>query len=233
MSRGAQPAFRSSSARPTNCADGAARAREDGRNVNFSTQVQAYLQQSGGVAPSDGLYVIALGGNDVRDALVAFAQGRHGAAVMEAALTSIADNIVTLYGAGARTFIVWNAPDIGRTPALAMAGPIAAQFGTQLAQLYNASLASMLDQISDLPGIEIVAFDAFGLITAIVTNPAAYGMTVRHISLCRAVRAALCLPEPRRVPVLGRDSPNEGDAYHHCARDRGIAAVTRPYRFPG
>ena len=42
---------------------GAARAREDGKNMNLPAQVDAFLQQHGGVAAPDGLYVIEMGGN--------------------------------------------------------------------------------------------------------------------------------------------------------------------------
>ena len=39
-------------------------------------------------------------------------------AVLEEANVSIANAIVTLYGAGAREFLVWRAPDVGLTPAI-------------------------------------------------------------------------------------------------------------------
>ena len=37
--------------------------------VNLSDQVQAFLGDYGGDAPSDGLYVMEVGGNDIRDAI--------------------------------------------------------------------------------------------------------------------------------------------------------------------
>jgi phospholipase/lecithinase/hemolysin len=173
-----RPAFLGANTGATNFAVGGARAREVGTGVNLPAQVQAFLQQTGGVAPSDALYVIALGANDVRDALIAFSQGQDGGAILQAALASIAGNITALHGAGARTYLVWNAPDLGLTPALRMAGPAAAQLGTLLTMEYNAGLATVLAQLSvALPGIQIVPFDAFGLINDIVANPSLYGMT--------------------------------------------------------
>ena len=69
-----RPAFQSASD-ATNFAVAGARARDDGSNVNLPAQVDAFLQQSGGVAPADALYVIEMGGNDIRDALVAYLVG--------------------------------------------------------------------------------------------------------------------------------------------------------------
>ena len=113
-----RPAYQSSGA-GTNYAVGAARAYEDGLNVNLSAQVDAFLGDVGGVAPSDALYTIEMGGNDIRDALVAYPTG-HGA-ILQAANISIFNNIVRLYAAGARTFIVWRAPNVGLTPAIRQA----------------------------------------------------------------------------------------------------------------
>jgi outer membrane lipase/esterase len=168
-----RPAFQGSNAGATNFAVGGARAREDGFNVNLPTQVQAFLQQTGGAAPSDALYVVAIGGNDIVDALFA---GPNWEGVLDAAVASIAGSITALHAAGARTFLVWNAPDAGRTPAALMAD--VAPFATFLSLTFNVKLAVALGQLSlALPGIQIVPFDAFGLINGIVTNPSAYGMT--------------------------------------------------------
>ena len=81
-----RPAYQSAG-NGTNYAVGGARAWEDGLNVNLSAQVDAFLGDVGGVAPSDALYTIEMGGNDIRDALVAYPTG-HGA-ILQAANISI------------------------------------------------------------------------------------------------------------------------------------------------
>ena len=178
VSGSAGPAFRSPGAVARNFAVGGARAREDGINVNLPAQVAAFLEQSGGVASPTALYVIAIGGSDVRDAVVAYSRGQNGGLILGAALASIAQSITTLSAAGARTFLVWNAPNIGLTPAIRMAGPQAAQLATAVSGAYNAQLMPMLGQIgASLPSIAIVPFDAFGLLTNIVATPGAYGMS--------------------------------------------------------
>ena len=178
VSGSARPAYQSSGSVARNFAVGGARAREDGSNVNLPTQVAAYLEQSGGVASPGALYVIAIGSNDVRDALVAYSRGQDGGAILAAALGSIAQTITSLSAAGARTFLVWNVPNIGLTPALRMAGPAASQFATNLSLAFNTQLMAILGQLAaGLPSTRIVSFDAFGLLTSIVANPGAYGMS--------------------------------------------------------
>ncbi|MGI8672992.1 MAG: SGNH/GDSL hydrolase family protein [Luteitalea sp.] len=174
-----RPAFRGSSAVATNYAVGAARAYDDGRNVNLSAQVDAFLAASGGVASPAALYVIEMGGNDVRDALVAYPNGGH-MAVIQQALTSIAANIGRLYGAGARDFLVWSAPNPALTPAIRYLDTIApgtAQLATGLTLAFNGNLASIVAQWSAAPGIRMARLDAFALLNEIVADGNRFSLT--------------------------------------------------------
>jgi phospholipase/lecithinase/hemolysin len=178
VSGSARPAFQASGSVARNFAVGGARAREDGVNVNLPAQVAAYLEQTGGVASPGALYVIAIGSNDVRDALVAYSRREDGGVILAAALGSIAQTITSLSGAGARTFLVWNVPNIGLTPALRMAGPAASQPATMISLAFNTQLTRILGLIAPgLPSVRIMPFDAFGLLTSIVADPGAYGMS--------------------------------------------------------
>ena len=174
-----RPAYRSSADNATNYAVGAARSYEDGLNVNLSAQVEAFLQQFGNVAPADGLYAIEMGGNDIRDALQAYPTG--SGAILQAANTSIENNIGALYAAGARNFIVWRAPNVGLTPAirtLDRVRPGTAQVATGLTQAFNAGLDGVVAKaLMTLPGIRIVRLDAFGLLNDLVADPDAFGLT--------------------------------------------------------
>jgi phospholipase/lecithinase/hemolysin len=175
-----RPAFGSSSEWATNYAVGAARAYNDGRNLNLPDQVSAFLQDFGGVAPSGALYVFEMGVNDVRDALVAFSQGQNGLAIIQAAVLSIAQQIGTLHAAGARNILVWSTPDPGSTPAILTLDstmPGVAAFARQLAQIFNAALSGALVPLAALPGIHIARLAAFALITAIVATPSGFGLT--------------------------------------------------------
>ena len=175
-----KPAFQSASSGAANYAVGGARASEDGINVNLPQQVNAFLIDAGGTAPSDRLYVIEMGSNDIRDALVTFAGGGNGAPILQRAVTSIAQNIQTLYAAGARTFLVWRPPNVGLTPAIRTldhARPGAAQLAAAITQNFNAGLDGAVAQLSALPGITIVRLDAFRLLNDLTADPTAFGLT--------------------------------------------------------
>ena len=162
--------------RASNYAVGGATAADIGASqFSLSVQVNLFLSDVGGRAPADALYVVEIGGNDIRAALVA------GPGVINLALTSVAQNIQKLYGAGARHFLVWSAPDIGRTPALqrlnTFVAPGIAAGATALSAGYNLNLQGVLQGLgAALPGITIVPFDAFGLLADVQGNPGKFGL---------------------------------------------------------
>ena len=161
--------------RASNYAVGGATAADIGASqFPLGRQVDLFLSDVGGRAPADALYVVEIGGNDVRAALVA------GPGVLNLALTSVAQNIQKLYGAGARHFLVWSAPDVGRTPALqrlnTFVAPGIAAGATTLSGLYNQGLTGVLQSLGALPGITIVPFDAFGLLADVQANPRRFGL---------------------------------------------------------
>ena len=194
----ARPAFAERGA-ATNYAVGAARACDDGVNLNLTAQVDAFLQDVGGVAPVDALYVVEFGGNDIRDALVAFPNG-HGP-ILQCAIQTIAGNIGKLYAAGARTILVWRAPDVGLTPAIRTLDrltPGAGSLATGLTVAFNSGLDGAVAQLSLLPGISIVRLDAFRLLHDLVANGEALGLT--------NVTAACVAPS---VPPFTCQNPDE------------------------
>jgi phospholipase/lecithinase/hemolysin len=170
LSRSVQPAFLDPNA--SNYAVGAARAYEDGVNVNLTRQVDTFLERSRTVASVQELYVIEMGGNDIRDAFSVYASGGDGGPILAQAIASIAANIQRLYAAGARDFLVWAAPDISLTPAIRSLPPVAQSLAATLTQVFNVNLAATLAQLSaGLPGSNFARLDAYGLLHAIVASP--------------------------------------------------------------
>ncbi len=181
LARDTCAAYQSSSTQATNYAVGAARARENTQDVSLSAEVNTFLQAFDGKAPSDGLYVIEIGSNDVRDAFAEYAAGRNGGPILQAALAAIDNNVDALYAAGARRFLVWNVPDIGLTPALRTLDnmvPGAAALGTFVTSGFNSDLSLLLASLAQLPGIDIKKFDVFGMVHDIVADPPAFGLSV-------------------------------------------------------
>ena len=216
-----RPAYASSSPGATNYAVGAARAYDDGQNVNLSDQVQAFLSDFGGQAPADALYVIEMGGNDIRDALVAYQTGGAPAAqmVLQKALASIAGNIQLLYQAGARKFLVWLPPNVGLTPAIQMlnqVSPGAAQLAAILSQGFVAGLTGVLTQLSALPDINLIPFDAYALLNGIVASPASYGLT--------DVRTACIIPDAEPFSCQAADDYLFWDGIHPTRAGHEIVA---------
>jgi phospholipase/lecithinase/hemolysin len=145
-----QPALASEGVMAANFAVGSARAWEDGINVNLADQVDAYLQRTGGVADPDALYVIEMGGGDLRDAVAVLAGGGSPGPVLTDALLSIAQQTGLLYSRGARRFLVWNAPDISLTPAIRRLDaqvPGAAFAAAALTVLFNQGLDLVIGEL--------------------------------------------------------------------------------------
>jgi len=167
----------------SNYAVGGARANPVGQ-LHLSEQVGLFLIDVGGGAPSNALYVVEFGGNDIRDAVVAaLLSGGNplaGLPVVEAAAQSVKQNIATLHSLGARKFLVWNAPDLGGTPALqrldALAVPGIAALGNFLSQAYNAALSDRLQELQGLPDIDIVPFNVFEHLQTIQQHPRRFGL---------------------------------------------------------
>ena len=187
----AQPAYRSQSRVASNYAVGAARACDtlNADTLDLAEEVEQFLEDVGGRAPSGALYAIEIGVNDVRDAILpALAVLQAGGTLQQAiqaaspkllcAQLAIQTQIATLYQAGARNFLVWTVPDPGLSPAIRALGPGPMQVARTLALTFNTQmLLPTLQGLQQLPGIHIGILDAFTLLHQIDAAPAQFGMT--------------------------------------------------------
>jgi outer membrane lipase/esterase len=161
-----------------NFAFGGARTSLDGPfPPSLKTQASTFLALSGGVASGSALYVVAGGGNDARDTLEAVAANMPNAAsiIGSAALQYAADTewiVHTLRAAGAQSIVVWNTPNLGLVPAVTAGGAGASFLGSLVASSMNAALSAAM---ADETGVTI--FDDYGLLTAAVANPGAFGLS--------------------------------------------------------
>jgi phospholipase/lecithinase/hemolysin len=186
----------------TNYAVGGARARPGASPTPYdlTAEVSLFLTDFGGHACSNATYVFWIGGDDLRDALEALPRsGQTGAAlIIDQAINSIANNIVALWSAGARNFLILDAPDISNAPAVRAAGPAAVGAGAQLSAGFNLGLGKAIGSLQTLPQIQIMRFDDNALVDAIIATPTAFGLTdVRDTCLTFGVVAnAICqIPE--------------------------------------
>jgi len=201
----AGPAYRNRG-KAANYAYGGARAgtpvvlapcTEPTSNQNLRDQVAMFLNDVNNTANADALFALFIGGNDVADAVRVLACDSSGATsgfIIADALTSVSENISALYDAGARTFLIGNAPDMGLIPAFnPPLNPIleASAAGTCFSLLYNLGTLSnsfvaaqcgfpmgipgLVDVLGllqgSLPGVEFIQYDVFSKIRQLVLAP--------------------------------------------------------------
>ena len=165
-------------------------ARASGvRDRDLSGQVSTYLADVNGSAPEETLYVLFIGGNDVRDALLAGLSDPTAAVIrLVEALTSIGENITALSAAGARRFLILNSPNLGLVPALAAFPANARPAATCLSLMFNLGAMAPGPCAAPIPGLagiaanlessgaEVTLVDVFAFITGVASYPDAYGI---------------------------------------------------------
>ncbi|TNC82228.1 MAG: hypothetical protein C9356_04215 [Oleiphilus sp.] len=189
---------------------GAKAIDEDGNeltpDINLPTQVNAFLQINAGSAPSDALYIVLIGGNDIRAAreirsAAVFAEtAQERQAIRQAARDSIKAavesqqaQIEKLIAAGAQSLLVINAPDIGAIPEtdLVAAGLLAnaqtkaqerraqriVKAATKLSAKYNRQLARKVGRLEHKYDLDIAEFDLFGFLTEQIDGAEEFGYT--------------------------------------------------------
>src|SRR5262245_47837781 len=210
----------------SNFAVGGARARTAGA-FDLPVQVGLFLADFHNQAPPDALYIVFIGGNDLRDALQALAIDPTGATsvgILQAALASLRSNLLTLYAAGARTFLVPNGPDISLTPAVRQLGPAAQGAARALAQQYNIGLEQTLQGLEAALGARIVRLDVFGFLNEVVASPADFGFT-DVVDTCIRVNTVVQPFCPNPGKFLFWDGIHPTAAGHHQLAVRADAAL--------
>ena len=138
------------------------------------TQTAALLGSARGPL-STSLFVVAGGGNDARDALAAIGGGANAALTISTTANQFATNIGTivdeLESAGGRSIVVWNAPNVGLTPAVRAVGPAAVSLGSTISAAMNAALSARLASET-----QVRIFDIFDLVTEVALDPGAFGL---------------------------------------------------------
>lgn len=158
----------------TNYAIGGARARSSGSGADLGDQISLYLGQHNLAADPDALYVVLIGGNDIRDAIVAYQTDPSGATsgdIMQAAILSLTDNLQTLIAAGAHNFLIGNAPNLALVPAVLQQGPEAQMLAGGLSISYDSAVDGIIYNLSTIPDLNVAKLDLFNLLQSLVINP--------------------------------------------------------------
>jgi len=172
LSGNTNPALGNEGIKASNYAVGGARAVEGYPcRFNLSNQLAAYQQDSLTITEKT-LFVIEIGGNDIRDALAT-----QNPNIISVALESIGEAIVALHYQGARKFLLVNVPPLGETPAVKMIGDAAAGAANFLTLVFNDGLEQGRASLSELPGIDIRTFNLYALLSEIIATPENFGIT--------------------------------------------------------
>ena len=133
---------------------------------SFTNDLQVAKQS----ADPNALYIVwAAGSNDY--SLGAFREPTVPIQNLLTGLTSLAT-------AGAKTILVPNVPDLGKTPSNFSRGIEESTRLTALSQAHNSALATALNDLSkQFPDINIIPFNVYSIFNDAQTNPAAFGFT--------------------------------------------------------
>jgi phospholipase/lecithinase/hemolysin len=133
-------------------------------------------------ADEDALYVIFIGGDDIRDIVLDLDGGFDATTTINTAIANISEAIRELEAEGARWFLVLNVPNPGLSPETVAHGLDAVMLATELTDPFNETsfnflLQKELDALEGNLNITIFRLDTFALLEEIVTNPESFDLT--------------------------------------------------------
>lgn len=136
-------------------------------------QVNAFQNIVGpGGADPDALYVVYGGGNDLLGAGSA-----NPNVVVDTAVGNISSIIRDLVADGADSFLVPNLPNLGATPSVISRGAASVESATALTTLFNSALETALQNLESELTANLIRFDVFGLLEALLANAGVFGIT--------------------------------------------------------
>jgi phospholipase/lecithinase/hemolysin len=140
-------------------------------SINLPYQIGAYDAFSHGVADPSALYVIMIGGNDVRDAAHV---GTDTSPLLLAVQTEIGA-ITTLASEGAKNFLIVNVPNVGLIPEFTQDGFGDPATATADSIYYNNELSTMLAGLALPASDHLHEFNLFNFNENLLANAGMYG----------------------------------------------------------
>ncbi len=219
-----------------NFAAGGARAATDievpplGTIPSLVRQTEGFVEAAAS-APTDGLFVVYAGYNDLLIAadpsqeLDSLAREQ----IVLDAVGGVSDSIRQLTGHGATQFLVPNLADVGATPDARFVSNNAA-LASSLTVLFNAALASELDQLQATHDIHLFRLDTFTLTRQVIddaTNDGGntFGITNVDVPIFEGAAGS---PGADPRTSLFADTIHVSAAAHRLLGDAAFAAVPEP-----
>ncbi|MYA28767.1 MAG: autotransporter domain-containing protein [Nitrospira sp. SB0672_bin_25] len=170
-------------------------------------QIQQYFLKSDGRADPNALYAIWGGANDVANSL--FNDPPNAAGLTLAAADVTVEQIRHLQDAGARQIVVYNLPDISKSPFAINLGPVVQRALAQQVTAHNGRLSAGISESED----GIVPINSYAFFNEVVENHESYGFTSATGTACGEPDAATplsvtCGPQASGYPVTYEDGAN-------------------------
>lgn len=140
--------------------------------LSLAGQLEFFRSTRSGVANPQDIYLVWIGGNDVRQGILSGDPGSAANLIGEG-LDTLKMVLLDLREMGARQIIVPTVPDIGRTPQF-VDDPLASSLGSDLSRAWNGGLEEIVASLDD-PDVQL--FDAFGFLNGLADDPARHGFT--------------------------------------------------------
>ena len=149
--------------------------------IDLNTQIVSFQANHGNIAPADALYVIFIGGNDIRSALM-LTSTENAKATINSAVSKIHDIISVLNQIGARTFLIINSLDVAQIPetrliASATNNPDLIQQAHSLSSFYKKRLHKMIEKAEEEFDINVTEFNLFKYFNKIIKKSEKFGFT--------------------------------------------------------
>lgn len=157
-----------------NFAFGGARAATDADGVpDFAAQVAAFAGSGLRAALGDRpLAAVWLGANDLFAGISSLAAGP----AIEGATAALRAGYAALRGEGFDDFLLFNVPDLGRTPLYDLILPPLSPLATGATRAFNAELAGLAGELA-ATGAAVTLIDVDALFSDLLADPARFGLS--------------------------------------------------------
>jgi outer membrane lipase/esterase len=198
---------------------------------SLAVQIDELLHATPTLNPN-AVYTVWIGANDIFVNVSAAGAGLISATVLQANITAAATDtlaqIARLRDAGAKRIMVFNLPDIGKTP-LGVSTPTAPF--SALSGLFNSTLQAGLTSLN----VDIIPMNMFGLFNEVIANPASFGLTNVTTPACTTPSSLNCTTATLVAPNAGQtfafaDGVHPTPAGHQIIADYAAAIIEAPQK---
>jgi len=198
---------------------------------SLSVQIDELLHATPALNPN-AVYTVWIGANDILVNVQAAAAGVLDPRLVQPNIVTAANDTLTqiarLRDAGAKRVMVFNLPDIGKTP-LGLSSPTAPF--SALTGLFNSTLEAGLTALK----VDIIPINVFGLFNEIIANPAPFGLTNVTTQACTTASSLNCTMATLVAPNAAQtyafaDPVHPTPAGHQIISDYAAAIIEAPQK---